>query len=137
MVYSTIPGSHPQVRTEALQSIRGSGTKKATEQSLPDLIPETESKLIRRTSASNPIEQRVLPIQITTESIIYPTDPLLSRILLPKPQQPNVEIGVIATLKLEDDGAKGEEIEKEQRDGKDGGAQIPLLERILRMLLLG
>jgi hypothetical protein len=55
----------------------------------------------------------------------------------PKPEQPCGEIGVIATLKLEDnDCAKEEEIEKEQCDGKEGWQELQLLERILRRLLL-
>ena len=72
------------------------------------------SKPISETNSLSTSRSMSNSIQITTESIIYPINPLLSRILLPKLNQSLTEIGVIATLKLENQNdVREEEIEKE------------------------
>ena len=116
MVYSTIPGSNLH---ETLQSMQGCEMERVTEQSRPKTVPQATaqmlSKSIPETNSLSTSRSTSNSIQITTESIIYPTDPLLSRILLPKPNQPLTEIGVIATLKLENQNdVREEEIVKEE-----------------------
>ena len=93
--------------------------ERVTEQSRPKTVPQATaqmlSKSIPETNSLSTSRSTSNSIQITTESIIYPTDPLLSRILLPKPNQPLTEIGVIATLKLENQNdVREEEIVKEE-----------------------
>ena len=118
MVYSTHPGTNPHLKIETLESVRGREMERATEQSPPETVPQATpqpiSKSLPETNSLSTSQSASDRPQITTELIIYPTDPLLSRILFPKPNQALAEIGVIATLKVEHQNVvRGEQMEKE------------------------
>jgi hypothetical protein len=133
MVYSTIPENNLHIMVETRQLPHQS---KATEQSLPHITLQTTPKGTPKSpletaslsidrAASNPVQQPSPRIPIPTEPVIYPTDPLLSRILLPKPKQVPVQVGVLATLKYDDgNGVIRKENEEERSDRKEGVIKV-------------
>lgn len=133
MVYSTIPENNLHMKVEtrqlphqskAIEQSRSHTTPHKTPKTTPKSPPET-TFLSTEQAASNPIQQRSPRVPIPTEPVIYPTDPLLSQILLPKLKQPPVQVGVLATLKYDDgNGVKGKENVEERSDQKEGAIKV-------------